>query len=88
MNRRNDEEKGRRAKGRNREAIRQYDGNTEDAEVWRGRVLLFRGLGAPTDVRASSRTHTRQRIAQTPRVVHLILRGCHASMSLILLRTQ
>lgn len=51
--------RGRRATGRwNREAIRQCDGNTEDAEVWRGRVLLFRSLGAPTDVRASaSYTH-------------------------------
>ncbi|CAL1679969.1 unnamed protein product [Lasius platythorax] len=57
--------RGEEQKDGNREAIRQYDGNTEDAEVWRGRVLLFRGLGAPTDVRANSRTHTHQRIAQT-----------------------
>lgn len=44
------------------EAIRQCDGSTEDAEVWRGQVLLFRGLGAPTDVRASARIHTHRRM--------------------------
>lgn len=77
--------RGEEQKDGNREAIRQYDGNTEDAEVWRGRVLLFRGLGAPTDVRAN--TYTSAYRADT-RAVHLILRGCRTSMSLILLRTQ
>lgn len=99
--------KGRRSRQRR---LDNATGNTVDAEVRRGRVLLFlRGLGASTDVQASARTHslthlhTRararaqrarerereidERRADT-RVAHLILRGCRASMSLILLRTQ
>lgn len=57
MNCRNDEGKGRGVKGRNREAIRQYDGNTEDAEVWRGRVLLFPGVWERQQMCEQTRVH-------------------------------
>jgi hypothetical protein len=63
------------------EAIRQCDGNTEDAEVWRGRLLLFLGgLGAPADVQARAhvqpRVHTR---AHTERSAYAQARGSRIS---------
>lgn len=62
------EGRGEEQKDGNREAIRQYDGNTEDAEVWRGRVLLF-----------SSGVWERQQMCERTRVhIHISVSRRHA----------